>query len=117
MQAKFIHKDDAASTGKAMEKKLDATHLLPKTTEVVTTTSQDDDRLDVMCYCMKGNKDDMQQDIQKWAAGGFIGFIICLAIGVSVHTDILLIMSMVGLGILFASIGFVVCKYACCHKP
>ena len=117
MQVNFIHKDDATSAGKAMENKLTTEHLLPTNTHVVTTAAQDDDELDVMWYCMKGYKANMQRDMEKWAAIGFMCLIVCLTIGVSVHTDILLIMSMVGLGIMLASIGFVVCKYSCCHKP
>ena len=118
MQAKLIHKEDSASVGKAMQERLSTEHLLPTNTPVVTTAAQDDDELDVMCYCMKGFKADMEHDREKWGIIGFMGFIICVVIGVSIPNvpNLLLIMSMVGLGIMLASIGFVVCKYACFNK-
>ena len=113
MQAKLIHKDDTASVGKAMEKKLDTQHLLPK--QDVTTAPRDE--RDVMCFCMKGETDEMKKSLGIATGAGIIFFLICLFIGLMIQGDVLLIASMVGVGVLLSCVGFVVCLYACCHKP
>ena len=115
MQAKFIHKDDTASVGKAMDKELDTRFLLPKTTPVATTAPRDE--RDVMCFCMKGETDEMKKSLGIATGAGIIFFLICLFIGLMIQGDVLLIASMVGVGVLLSCVGFVVCLYACCHKP
>ena len=114
MQAKLIHKEDSASAGKAMDERLDTQRLLPKTTPVVTTAPQDE--RDVMCFCMKGENEEMRKSLGIAIGAGIMFFLICLFIGFMVQGDVLLIASMVGVGVLLSCVGFVVCLYACCHK-
>ena len=98
-----------------MKNNLDTQHLLSNKTQVVTAAPQHEQ--DVMCFCMKGKNDEMRKSLGIATGAGIILFLICLFIGLMVQGDVLLIASMVGVGILLSCVGFVVCLYACCHKP